>query len=548
MLSRYDQARLAVSANLSSLASQQPEVTHLCEPVASLARSLAVTTPINSDIATPGQIWQQSDDLISAVLVVAQRLKSGETATLVDEDERVHIPGDFKKQREAIASLRMENVLTRVQAFTSTLVSESTASSDSPACLNRVLPFLEALTNTYAQSIAQQAFTVKSTFKLTYVVARLMLDIAQKGFCKPQEEGDESKGGQDGEMVDGTGLGSGTGDKNVSNEIEEEGQVEGLRGEKEEEKDGEEENEEENDAVSMDDDFEGDLGEGKEKENEGDDGDESEEEDHDEHVGDVDPLDPGAVDEKFWGDEEKEKDEKEKKDGGDEVMDQQQEEGGEAEMTAKEDEKKGKDDKKEEKKGEEPESAADDQGKEGEKGEDEGEGDEEIEEDGDEDGKEGQQPAGQDQTEVPVPEGDKLDLPEDINLDDEAGDDEGPDMQDDMSIHDDREGDVAEEDGNGEDAEMASDDGGEAAEDEEGPAPTGVGEEETNEAEEVVGQERDLSASNDQMAQESAEFGKGGGGGEDGKDKEEKEEKAENGVDDMDQDQGEDEAETKGKG
>lgn len=52
----------------------------------------------------------------------------------------------------------------------------------------------------------------------------------------------------------------------------------------------------------MDEDFKGEMGEGKEKE-EGSGDEEEEEEDYDEYVGDVDFLDFGVVDEKFWGEE-----------------------------------------------------------------------------------------------------------------------------------------------------------------------------------------------------------------------------------------------------
>lgn len=500
-----------VQQELRQQAHQMPELRHLLIPIA----DMAVVPPesnlsgTSSDGATEA-VMEKSDNLIQKLLVVTQRLDTVPPAAL-DDDTRLRLTDDLSSQRKLYDSLRLADILQTLDEVLS-LASQSATAAGSPdfsKSLAGLVPFLQVFTDTLSHRIATHLHTVQSTYKLCYVVARVMLDLATKGFCKPQEASDDAEG-DGGETVEGTGMGAGTGDKNVSSEIQEESQVEGLQGEQEE--DGEQkadgEKEGEDDAVSMDEDFEGALEDGKEKEEGGnDDDEEGEEEDHDEHAGDVDPLDPGAVDEKFWGEE---KDET-KKDGDDKMNEQQQtqEQEGESEMTAKENDQKGKD-KKEKKEGTdnaagEQESAL----------EAEGEGVEDLPEPqedaghGDED--EGEQQQQQKPDEVAAPEGENLDLPEDLDLgENDAADDMDGIDDDDLSLPAD-EAEGSDDDMNA-DGERALDDEMEGEATEDAPDAAGVGEDDAMEQEETLNQNVDLSASNDAFAQESQDFSKGQSG------------------------------------
>ncbi|KAJ1723598.1 AAA ATPase midasin, partial [Coemansia erecta] len=112
-------------------------------------------------------------------------------------------------------------------------------------------------------------------------------------------------------MQNGMGVGEGStaGAKNVSDEIEGEDQVEGLQGEEPPEDANEPGTNE--DAIEMENDFAGALGDADlETDNEDsdkDDDDDDEENEMDEQMGDVDPTDPTALDEKLWDDEEEDK-------------------------------------------------------------------------------------------------------------------------------------------------------------------------------------------------------------------------------------------------
>ncbi|KAJ1731573.1 AAA ATPase midasin, partial [Coemansia sp. Benny D160-2] len=141
---------------------------------------------------------------------------------------------------------------------------------------------------------------------------------------EPEDAGDTNA------QATGTGMGEGStaGAKNVSDEIEGEDQIEGLRDSdnKEDQQDDEDEEPATNeDAVEMSGDFNGALGdadlESDDSDGSGsssDDGDSDHE--MDEQIGDVDPTDPTALDEKLWDD--KDENDENDKDGDSKDTDQ----------------------------------------------------------------------------------------------------------------------------------------------------------------------------------------------------------------------------------
>ncbi|KAJ2000365.1 hypothetical protein H4R26_004652 [Coemansia thaxteri] len=151
--------------------------------------------------------------------------------------------------------------------------------------------------------------TVQFALTVTSVLTTVLLHGLGSNDMYDGEDTDES-------MQTGTGIGEGStaGAKNVSDEIEGEDQVEGLQGE--EGQDNEEEDPGNNeDAIDMQNDFDGKLGDADlqtDDDNSSDESDDDGEDDMDEQMGDVDPTDPTALDDKLWDDEE-EKDEKEQK-------------------------------------------------------------------------------------------------------------------------------------------------------------------------------------------------------------------------------------------
>lgn len=289
---------------------------------------------------------------------------------------------------------------------------------------------------------------VKSLFKLDYVLCSVVQTIATQGFCRPPEE--TSDGGEEGAEAstsEGMGLGEGSGKDNISKEIEDESQVEGLKGDDAEDHPQEGKKDEKEDALEMTEDFSGaleDVPEDSEEEQEHSDEEDDSEADPEERMEDLDPTDPNAVDEKLWGDEETPPDGKDSKDQFEQNDAKTQD--GKSEMAAKEkkDQKDGK-----QKEDQQPELSEDVAGQDEEEQTEEQQPDQGIEDQDQPDPQASGDPMGEH-----VPEGDVLDLPDDMDLgegekddieqmdemeeDDlgDMGDEEMPDAEEDLGDRD----------------------------------------------------------------------------------------------------------------
>lgn len=184
-----------------------------------------------------------------------------------------------------------------------------------------------------AEVLVRGVVVNKGMGKLEYVLLRLFREILKKGFCLPPKEEEEKKKQEEG-LQEGTGMGDGEGEEDVTDQLESKEQLDGLKGEKEEQKEEQKEEKEENTGMDVDDDFDGELQNVKEEEEEEED--EEEEDDRDREMGDLDDQDDQEVlDEKLWDPEEEEEPPAE-----DEKIEQdtkQQNEKNTDEMTTKED-------------------------------------------------------------------------------------------------------------------------------------------------------------------------------------------------------------------
>ncbi|XP_065176268.1 midasin-like [Sycon ciliatum] len=295
----------------------------------------------------------------------------------------------------------------------------------------------------------------RASAKLLSVMQGVFLELASKGFCRPDEvEFGEGKGGaQEFEDLEGTGLGEGQGMKDVSNEIETEDQLEDSHqaGKEEEKKTDEGDDDpikEEEDGIEMSEDFEGqmqDADDTQEKEGDEDNDEDTEtEDDLEKQMGDVDEFGEEQLDERMWGDDSD--DEQDQKDGKDEEEQHGGEETGEeAQMVANVDvSEEGKGQRKDDKHGADDEENEDPDDKP--KPEDDGSdvNEQVMEQDGDNSGDEvddRQDPLTNQPNDVP----DNLDLPDDLDLEDEADGDDGedrnaePNEEEDMDCDDEEE-------------------------------------------------------------------------------------------------------------
>uniref|UniRef100_A0A9J8BXI4 Midasin n=1 Tax=Cyprinus carpio carpio TaxID=630221 RepID=A0A9J8BXI4_CYPCA len=175
----------------------------------------------------------------------------------------------------------------------------------------------------------------RTTGKLLSVLANVFTELAQKGFCLPQElmGGGDGEGATEFHDYEGGGIGEGEGVKDVSDKIENEDQVEDTFQEgqdKKEEEQNKQDIKEEDNAIEMSEDFDGKMHDGEDEE----DSDKEEDEELDKKMGDLGDGQTDTLDERMWGDEEDDEDDvdsdKEEESGA--GMDQ-----GESELVAKDD-------------------------------------------------------------------------------------------------------------------------------------------------------------------------------------------------------------------
>lgn len=288
---------------------------------------------------------------------------------------------------DSITSLHSSNIISQISEafdiFRCLNLLDSGTSRTAGALFAVALPIAQQYFNILQHTVIRYAHLHRATCKTSYILTKTFIQIVTQGFCTPSEKSDAQDGKTE-KLEGGTGLGDGEGAEDISKDIQEDEDLDELAQEPNSEEKGDMENEE--DAVDMaDGDMEGEMGEGEDKGSEdgGSDG-EDDSNEMDEEAGDVDDLDPTAVDEKMW-------------DGDGEQADKDQEG----------DDSKGKQDKNEQ-------VAAQDNDKQG------AEGDEGEEEEDEMAGAEQGEDVKQDEVEKHDPhvqEGDALDLPEDMELD-----------------------------------------------------------------------------------------------------------------------------------
>ncbi|KAL8705370.1 MAG: hypothetical protein Q9201_001526, partial [Fulgogasparrea decipioides] len=137
--------------------------------------------------------------------------------------------------------------------------------------------------------------------KMAATLAKSLVQIASQGFCNPSKSG-AAETGKNEKLEEGTGLGEGEGAENISKDIQDDEDLSELAQGGPKSREGEE-IADQKDAVNMDqEDLEGEMESNQEKDENKEEASQagSGEEDIDEQRGDVDDLDPNAIDEKFW--------------------------------------------------------------------------------------------------------------------------------------------------------------------------------------------------------------------------------------------------------
>ncbi len=433
-------ATKGLTTNIMFLKTSNPGLNYILGqilPWTGITTDLSPQTTSNADIADLDKKMSRiSDSVLVAIEMLAKSIATMPTST----EDPVWLANSDVALRNNIAYLYAPDITLQIQeAFevVATLnLDDEVVRKTAGAVVAVVLPIIQQYYNTLQTSVARYAQLNWATCKMTYILSRSFIQIATQGFCTPAEKSDSMEGKTD-KLEGGTGLGDGEGAEDISKDIQDDEDLSELAQEPNK-GDKENEMEDEKDAVDMaDGEMEGEMGEAEEKgsDDEGSGDEEDGEEEIDEEVGDVDDLDPNAIDEKMW-------------DG----------DGEQAEKDQEGDQQKGKQDKDEQ-------VASTENDKPAPEGAD-GEEDEPEEEVGAEQGEDVKQ---QDDVEKHDPHanaGDALDLPDDMDLDGDD-DDEGEEMkneEDDMDDLSDVDGDAKE----GEEVDDGGDDKKDEGEDADG--------------------------------------------------------------------------------
>lgn len=434
-------------------------ITQYIDGIRRVSRTTIQEKQEQSEEVTIVDLREKIFGLVDVALVSIQDLKKAnippeKPKSILDEDDEEETESmgpDFirhqhSKQSKLASALHLEAASKRcveILTIAHTLMARAESSEvthEISRLLQEAYPFLQQYMLIVQHTLSKMLIHHKSMAKMTYCLVNSFSIIITKGFCMPAGADDGEEGDADG-MMTGTGMGEGEGNKDVSEEIEDEEQVLGTQNE-ERNNDEKQDTKEEKNGMDMENDFDGNLEDVEQDEKEEDDSDSSdEEEDPDEQIGDVDDMDPDAVDDKMWGDEAEENLKE-----SDKTVDEQgnQEQQQESEIVAKDE-----DDQQQDSKGEKPDKNDKKDNQQEADGE-EGDGDEEMDDDkqeGDDD--EEAEGEGEDEDDVEnrpgeqlnaeIPEAETLELPDDMNMDgddndDEDGGEDGPDMNDPMDM------------------------------------------------------------------------------------------------------------------
>ncbi|KAG6872267.1 hypothetical protein C0995_011404, partial [Termitomyces sp. Mi166 len=327
-----------ITGSLRGWAQRHPGLRYLFNPVNEWVSSQEIPSLISTPVV-PSMSRESSDALINTFLVTVQSMiaKCPESIPESSEEDNDHyLLKDHRIVRDFTESLNIDTIISGLDSVLLHLIVYPDSRDET---LQRIMSFLDAYRGLVKDQLTTHSQWTKAVFKLNYVLCSIMITLSRQGFCQPPdtEDGGDGEGGDTKESVGGVGLGEGSGTENVSKEIEEEGQVEGLRGDDAQEQEGKEKRDNkdkgDDDALEMNEDFGGNMEDVPDTEFHDDaESDESDAE-PEKQLGDLDPLDPSAVDEKMWRDETGPKDGKQ-----DEKTDQDhsEEQSGKSEIVAKE--------------------------------------------------------------------------------------------------------------------------------------------------------------------------------------------------------------------
>ena len=303
----------ALQAHLQLLIEQHPALGFV---VKELARWTDLKLASCEDQANGEQLLELKDfdqsvsSVLDSILVAIQRTREACMSTpTTDEDAawlhrmNYSLASSHEGLRTTEITLLLETTLATMQA----LSADDNALEAASAVCAMAMPILEQYRNIHQAALGRHLGFHRSLCRLISLLAQSFSQIAVEGFCTPQDNSDAPSAGTE-KLEGGTGLGEGVGTEDISKDVQDDEDLSELAQQRERE-DKREKVEDQENAINMDhDDLEGETGEIPDRSEEEDGSDsEGEGNDLDEETGEVDNLDPTAVDEKLWDGKAKQK-------------------------------------------------------------------------------------------------------------------------------------------------------------------------------------------------------------------------------------------------
>ncbi|KAH7267432.1 uncharacterized protein BKA55DRAFT_660069 [Fusarium redolens] len=308
-------------AKLEELTMEQPELSFILVQVVGWTKITKEVAPsFTSEDVEITTFVNAVSTLCDKILVAIESVKKAAKEINHKEDEPAWLTTHADGFVNLFTKLRTAEIERSVTSCINMLkqihLEDQDLSQAAMSLMTIACPLLNEYVDLAQQTLMQVVDIHSAVAHMSYNMTKTFTQISSQGFCTPQEKSDETSG-ESGKVESGTGLGDGEGAEDISKDIQPDEDLSELAQEANKEENGE--LEDEKDAVDMaDEELEGDMGsvDGADDDEEGSkNGDEEEEEnDMDEEAGEVDDLDPTAVDEKMWDGDDEEKADKDQQD------------------------------------------------------------------------------------------------------------------------------------------------------------------------------------------------------------------------------------------
>ena len=240
---------------------------------------------------------------LSSILVAMQRIQETLFAMPSSNEDVKWLLSAESCLAESLRKLRPHGINDLLQAAMGQIQYLSSANdggiSAAGALFGLAMPIVQHFRSIVQMFFNRYAELYRALCELSDRLAHSFLRVLQDGFCSPAENS-AAEAGKTEKLEGGTGLGEGEGAEDISKDIQDEEDLSEIAQGTEKNKE-QEQIEGQEDAVDMDhEELKGEMEDMSDKGEDDGSASEGEDNDIDEETGDVDNLDPSAVDEKLW--------------------------------------------------------------------------------------------------------------------------------------------------------------------------------------------------------------------------------------------------------